>query len=252
MDPLSMPPARSMFSAQEQSSESWRASAASSRLAQEPAPVVVPTWEQSERQSWPQNLVVSRPLHYRMAKRALDVAVALVGLVLCAPIFVAIALLIRLDSNGPAFFIQERVGYLGKPFRMVKFRTMRVGSGVLLDEQYKTGCDPRVTGVGSWLRKTSIDELPQLWNVLRGQMSLVGPRPELSAIIQAHYEPWQYRRFQVPQGMTGWWQVNGRGTKLLYQHTDDDLYYIDHASFGFDLGILLRTVGAVIRREGAF
>lgn len=189
---------------------------------------------------------------YRFAKRALDIAVAGVGLLILSPLFLLIALAIWLDSPGPALFIQERVGEGGRLFKMIKFRSMTHGSTVRLVGQHKRQDDDRVTRVGQLLRKTSLDELPQLINVLLGQMSLVGPRPELPAIVLARYQPWQYRRFVVPQGMTGWWQVTGRGSKLLYEHTDDDLYYIEHASMRFDLLILLKTVGAVFRREGAF
>lgn len=252
MDQRSVPPAVSMFSAREHTTEAWAPPVASPHVVHDPVAAELPARTHADDRPPHQLIGVRRPLHYRLTKRALDIVVALVGLVLCAPFFIVIAVLIRRDSEGPAFFIQQRAGYRGKPFRMVKFRTMRSDSGVEVDSSYKTGPDSRVTRVGSWLRKTSIDELPQLWNVLLGQMSLVGPRPELLEIIQAYYEPWQYRRFQVPQGMTGWWQITGRGTKLLYQHTDDDLYYIDHASLRFDLSILLRTVGAVMRREGAF
>lgn len=190
---------------------------------------------------------------HRVLKRALDLTVAVIGLTLCAPLFLLIILLIRLDSEGPAFFRQRRVGYLGRPFFMVKFRTMVAGSIVQLDgETHKPRRDPRITRIGRFLRTTSLDELPQLINVLRGEMSLVGPRPELVEIVRANYMPWQYQRFLVPQGITGWWQVTGRGNKLCHQHTDDDLYYITHASFAFDLKILLMTVRAVLVREGAF
>lgn len=249
----SLPPARSMFSAQEQANDAWPAAATPpQQFVPQPSRADVSSWNQSDARPSLPLAAIRQPRHYRYAKRALDIVVALAGLILCAPFFLVIALLIRRDSQGPAFFIQQRAGYRGKPFRMVKFRTMRFGSEVQVNEGYKTVPDPRVTRIGSWLRKSSIDEVPQLLNVLLGQMSLVGPRPELPEVIEAFYEPWQYRRFQVPQGMTGWWQVTGRGSKLLYQHTDDDIYYIDHASFMFDLMILLRTVRAVIRREGAF
>lgn len=192
------------------------------------------------------------PRSYRIAKRALDIVVASVALVLLAPLMLVIAALIRLDSEGPALFRQERVGQGGRRFRMLKFRTMVDGCGLLLDGPHKRPDDARVTRVGRLLRRTSLDELPQLINVLRGEMSLVGPRPELPEIVEARYAPWQYRRFLVPQGMTGWWQVTGRGEKLLCEHTEDDLYYLEHASLRFDLLILFKTVGAVLRREGAF
>lgn len=189
---------------------------------------------------------------YRIAKRALDILVSATGLVLLAPVFLIIAVLIRLDSPGPAFFIQERVGYRGRLFRMIKFRTMVDGAGVRRDGIHKRRDDGRITRVGRFLRKTSLDELPQLINVLLGQMSLVGPRPELPEIVHDRYQPWQFQRFLVPQGITGWWQVTGRGDKLLCEHTEDDLYYIEHASFWTDLKILAMTAQAVVRREGAF
>ncbi len=183
---------------------------------------------------------------YRVAKRALDVAVSAVLLVLCAPLFVVIAAAIALDSPGPVFFRQERVGQGGRVFRMWKFRSMVDGVDLLDAPLHKRTDDPRVTRVGRFLRRTSLDELPQLINVLLGEMSLVGPRPEIVEIVLRHYEPWQYRRFLVPQGMTGW------GRKLLREHTADDLYYIARASFWFDLKILVMTVRAVLRRDGAF
>ena len=163
------------------------------------------------------------------------------------------AILILLDSPGPFFFTQERVGLRGNPFRMLKFRTMAIGGRLPQDGgPHKRRDDHRVTRVGKFLRATSLDEDPQLVNILRGEMSLVRPRPEIFSIVLGKYQPWQYQRFLVPQGMTGWWQVTGRGRKLLCEHTEDDLYYIQDASFWFDLKILLMTVRAVIRREGAF
>jgi lipopolysaccharide/colanic/teichoic acid biosynthesis glycosyltransferase len=189
---------------------------------------------------------------YRLVKRALDISVATVGLVLLTPLFMIVALLIRLDSPGRAFFVQPRVGYRGVLFPMLKFRTMFDGAEPVSDGPHKLADDPRVTRIGRFLRAASIDELPQLVNVLRGEMTLVGPRPELPEIVLKRYEPWQYRRLLVPQGLTGWWQVTGRGAKLLCEHTEDDLYYIERASFWFDLMILLLTARAVFKRDGAF
>jgi lipopolysaccharide/colanic/teichoic acid biosynthesis glycosyltransferase len=195
----------------------------------------------------------SFPLAYRILKRFLDVTVAALGLTVLAPLLAVISFCICLDSRGSALFVQPRVGQGGRVFKMLKFRTMITGSAVRLgDEPHKQAHDPRVTRVGRLLRKTSLDELPQLVNVLLGHMSLVGPRPELVEIVKARYEPWQYARLLVPQGMTGWWQVTGRGTKLLFENTEDDLYYIERASFWFDIRILAMTVRAVIRRDGAF
>jgi lipopolysaccharide/colanic/teichoic acid biosynthesis glycosyltransferase len=111
--------------------------------------------------------------------------------------------------------------------------------------------DPRVTRAGRLLRRASLDEIPQLWNVLTGEMSLVGPRPELPAIVE-QYEPWQHKRFNVPPGMTGWWQVNGRGDRSMHTNTEIDLFYVQNYSILLDIQILLRTLGAVIRGKGAF
>ncbi len=190
---------------------------------------------------------------YLAVKRMVDVFIAASLLAVLSPALLLIVLLVRLDSHGPSLFVQYRVGRFGRTFAMFKFRTMVTGQPLLLDMPvHKIEGDPRVTRVGRILRTTSLDELPQLLNVLRGDMSLVGPRPEIAEIVLKYYEPWQYRRFLVPQGMTGWWQINGRGTRLMREHTDDDVHYVDHASIWLDLKILLLTVRAVVRREGAF
>ncbi len=189
---------------------------------------------------------------YPYVKRALDLTLASLALIAFAPLMILIAVAIRLDSHGPALFIQDRVGQGGRYFRMLKFRTMTNGSGVKLNGLHKHVNDKRITRIGRFLRKTSLDELPQLINVVLGQMSLVGPRPELPEIMLNRYEPWQYQRLTVPQGITGWWQVTGRGRKMLWKHTADDIYYVERASFWFDLKLLLLTVRAVISRDGAF
>jgi lipopolysaccharide/colanic/teichoic acid biosynthesis glycosyltransferase len=144
---------------------------------------------------------------------------------------------------------------------MFKFRSMVVNADKVQAQMnhkdvagrliHKQADDPRITAFGRFLRRTSIDELPQLFNVLRGEMSLVGPRPELPWLVE-HYEPWQRRRFAVPQGMTGWWQVNGRSNKPLHLNTDQDLYYIRNYSWWLDIQILWRTIGVVLRGRGAY
>ena len=200
----------------------------------------------------------------RAAKRAFDLLVAALALVLAAPAMAAIALAIGLDSPGPVLFRQERVGEGGRRFQMLKFRTMVVGAQERERELAqgdddggpptfeKRPDDPRVTRVGRVLRRWSLDELPQLLNVLRGDMSLVGPRPELPWLVE-QYEPWQRKRFAVPQGMTGWWQVNGRSRRADHDlRAEDDLYYIRNWSLWLDLRILARTVRAVIEGEGAY
>lgn len=197
----------------------------------------------------------------RLTKRLFDLAASSVLLVMLAPLFAILLLAIRLDSSGPLVFRQRRVGENGHLFWMFKFRSMEEGADDRLrevagrDEQghllHKRRDDPRVTRMGRWLRRTSLDELPQLFNVMRGDMSLVGPRPELPLLVDM-YEPWQRKRFAVPQGMTGWWQINGRSDRPLHLSTEDDLYYIENHSFLLDLEILIKTVGVVLRGRGAF
>jgi exopolysaccharide biosynthesis polyprenyl glycosylphosphotransferase len=197
----------------------------------------------------------------RLAKRVFDLIVGGVALLLTAPLMLLIAVLIKLDSRGPALFKQERVGENGRHFGMYKFRSMvrdaerRSDEVIRRDEHgrlvYKRRNDPRVTRVGRFIRRTSLDELPQLFNVLKGEMSLVGPRPELPWVVE-QYEPWQYQRFAVPQGITGWWQVNGRSDKPMHLYTAEDMYYIKNYSLLLDVFILWKTVGAVLKRKGAF
>jgi lipopolysaccharide/colanic/teichoic acid biosynthesis glycosyltransferase len=192
-------------------------------------------------------------------KRVFDVVLAGGLLVVLSPVLAVVAIAIKLDSPGPVLFRQERVGYLGRPIRIVKFRTMRpdrrkrVGKppGPERRRVHKSTHDPRVTRLGRILRRTCIDELPQLWNVLRGDLSLVGPRPELPEIV-AQYETWQHVRHTVKPGLTGWWQVNRDGQRLMHEQTELDLLYLEKQSFLLDVQIVLRTVGVVFRGLGAF
>jgi lipopolysaccharide/colanic/teichoic acid biosynthesis glycosyltransferase len=199
--------------------------------------------------------------YQRTIKRVVDLVLSAVLLILAIPIFAAIALAIALDSRGPVFFRQERVGEGRRRFQIVKFRTMVIDAEARIREVeqpdangqlvHKRQDDPRVTRVGRVLRRTSLDELPQLFNVIAGEMSLVGPRPELPRIVE-RYEPWQYERLSVPQGMTGWWQVNGRSDKPMHLNTQDDVYYVRHYSLLLDLQILLKTIWVVLRGKGAY
>lgn len=183
----------------------------------------------------------------RVVKRLLDILFAALTLLLLSPLLLLTALAIKLNSKGPVFFKQTRLGRNGKEFKIIKFRTMIVnaehtGSGV-----YSADNDPRVTKVGKILRKTSIDELPQAWNLLKGDMSLIGPRPPLT------YHPWpidqytkeQFRMFDVRPGITGWAQVHGRKDVEWNKRIRLNVWYVDHVSFGLDLKIFFSTIGKV-------
>jgi lipopolysaccharide/colanic/teichoic acid biosynthesis glycosyltransferase len=191
-------------------------------------------------------------------KRGLDIVTAGLGLVVCAPLFGLIAVLVRLDSPGPVFFRQERPGRDLKPFTMLKFRSMAVGSDAIKPEDFealgygplqKHQADPRVTRVGRLLRRSSLDELPQLINVLRGEMSIVGPRPVLG------WE-WEHEdllaRAAVAPGITCLWQVSGRSDLSLDERLELDLEYVRRRSLLLDLKIILRTVPAVLFSKGAY
>lgn len=179
-------------------------------------------------------------------KRLFDLAVAGVALVLLSPLLAAIALIVLADVGRPVLFRQQRPGLGGRPFALVKFRTMRadsaVGNGVASD-------DLRLTRVGRALRATSLDELPELWNVLRGEMSLVGPRPLLMQYLD-RYTPEQARRHDVRPGLTGWAQVNGRNALTWEEKFALDTWYVDHRSFWLDLKIILLTAWGLVRPRG--
>jgi lipopolysaccharide/colanic/teichoic acid biosynthesis glycosyltransferase/GT2 family glycosyltransferase len=214
------------------------------------------------RAGWRQT-VSSRPplhLHQRLVKRAIDIVVSAVALLAATPVFVLAAAAIRLDSPGPVLFIQERVGLGGRRFRMLKLRTMLVDAEARLETvlsrsalqgpAFKIPDDPRVTRVGRWLRRWSVDELPQFWNVLRGEMSLVGPRPEQVSVVD-QYSDWHRQRLAVPPGLTGPMQVAGRGTMDLDARVRLELEYIEHYSVWRDFAILAQTLPAVVAGKGA-
>lgn len=192
-------------------------------------------------------------------KRALDLTLASVLLLLTGPVLLAAMAVIRLTSRGPALFRQPRVGYRCRTFPMLKLRTMVQGAAEHEEELaaevdgtfFKLEDDPRVTRVGRWLRRSSIDELPQLVNVLRGEMSLVGPRPLLLRDFQRYPKHAQMRRFSRRPGLTGLWQVSGRSETSDRERIRLDLEYVDHWSLWLDLGIMLRTVPAVLSGRGA-
>jgi sugar transferase EpsL len=178
-------------------------------------------------------------------KRASDVCLASLGLVLLSPVFTAIALLVRFTLGAPVLFRQERPGLGGRPFTLYKFRTMRQATDTRLGVREAE----RMTRIGVLLRSTSLDELPELWNVLRGDMSLVGPRPLLMQYLPL-YTPEQARRHEVRPGIKGWAQVNGRNAISWEEKFRQDVWYVDHRSFWLDLRILARTIRMVFSREG--
>ena len=208
---------------------------------------------------------------YEVAKRALDLLVSVIVLLLMAPAILVIALAIKLDTPGPSLFVQTRLGRGGRPFRIIKFRTMLIGATDALHQEYvvaliegrgetkgavngrrvyKLVDDDRVSRIGRFLRRTSLDELPQLVNVLVGSMSLVGPRPPLDYEVD-RYGPRALGRLAVKPGLTGLWQVSGRNALGFDRMIELDLQYVERRSLGLDLWILARTIPAVLRPNGS-
>ena len=210
----------------------------------------------------------SRPARSTAAdaiRRAIDIGIASLGLILLAPIMLLVALCIRMGTPGPALFRQQRIGRDRRPFPFVKFRTLYVDArdrfpdfyayeftaDDLEKRSFKPKDDPRVTPQGRWLRKTSLDELPNLWNVLRGDMTLVGPRPEIPEMLR-YYTGEMAEVFRVRPGITGAAQVSGRGNLSIAEGIRIDVAYLRRRTLWSDLGIIARTVLVVFRREGAF
>jgi exopolysaccharide biosynthesis polyprenyl glycosylphosphotransferase len=209
---------------------------------------------------------------WRLWKRVFDTIAVSLGLLILFPLFLIIAVMIKLDSPGPVIYKQRRIGEHGRDFIMYKFRSMHIGTDIDLHREYVTVLirdnirleqistnrqaslkmqnDPRITRVGRFIRKTSLDELPQLFNVLRGEMSLVGPRPDLPYAVEV-YKDWYKRRFTCLPGITGWWQVKGRNLVPFDEMVRMDIYYIEHTSLWLDLKILFLTPWAVISGRGA-
>jgi exopolysaccharide biosynthesis polyprenyl glycosylphosphotransferase len=197
----------------------------------------------------------------QVIKRTLDIAVAALLLLLLLPLLVCVAIAVKLSSPGPIFFQQDRIGVNKRRFKILKFRTMVPDAEKLMAHLerrnevagpvFKMKNDPRITPIGKWLRRTSIDELPQLFNVLKGDMSLVGPRPLPVRDYEGFNEDWQRRRFSIKPGITCLWQVNGRSGISFDQWMLLDLQYLDEWSLWLDLKILAKTVPAVLRGAGA-
>ena len=189
----------------------------------------------------------AKGFYYRIVKRSIDIILSALGLIVLSPLMLVTALSIKLTSHGPAVFRQKRLGVGAKVFTIYKFRTMRVNSEHTGYGVYSDDHDPRMTWIGRILRKLSIDELPQLYNILRGDMSLIGPRPPLT------YHPWpvekytkeQLRMFEVRPGITGWAQIHGRKDVEWHKRIELNVWYVDHVSFPLDLKIFFVTIGKV-------
>jgi len=234
------------------------------RRASGSAPPIDPFWAVRRPIQWHRIATkanLPQPVLYIASKRLLDMVGAFVIVIIFSPLMLFTALAIKLTSSGPVFFWQWRLGLHGQPFRMLKFRSMHAYAqderGLIeqLNEAegpvFKILNDPRVTRLGRFLRRSSIDELPQLFNVLLGQMSLVGPRPPIPAEA-VHYSPEERCRLLVPPGMTCLWQICGRSSIPYPEWILLDLYYIEHRSFLLDLCILMQTISAVISARGAY
>lgn len=188
---------------------------------------------------------------YRFFKRFLDLFISFICLIILLPLFIILALLVKLTSKGPVFFKQERIGLHGKVFRMLKFRSMCVFAEQQEGGVYSGKGDKRVTKIGRVLRATSLDELPQLINILKGDMSIIGPRPPLT------YHPWKYeeyteeqkKMFDVRPGITGWAQINGRKQVEWHKRIELNVWYVEHMSFGLDLKIFFKTIGKVFKNS---
>ena len=198
---------------------------------------------------------------YRGIKRIMNLLCSFVGVIVLSPFFLIISLLIKVTSKGPVFFVHERVGLTGRKFKLIKFRTMVNNAEEMIasfspeqkkewEENYKLKDDPRITKIGKFLRRTSLDELPQLINILKGDMSIVGPRPVVDEELN-WYGDKKDKLLSVKPGLTGWWAVNGRSNVPYPERCDLELYYVDHISFALDVKIILKTLGAIIKKDGA-
>ena len=198
---------------------------------------------------------------YRIVKRILSILCSVISIIVLSPLFIIISLVVKISSKGSVFFIHERIGFQGKKFKLIKFRTMVDNAEDMIasfnpeqkkewEENFKLKDDPRITKVGKFLRKTSLDELPQLINILKGDMSFVGPRPIVEDEL-SWYGDNKEKLLSVKPGLTGWWAVNGRSDVPYPERCDFELYYVDRVSFGFDLLILVKTLGAIVRKDGA-
>jgi exopolysaccharide biosynthesis polyprenyl glycosylphosphotransferase len=191
----------------------------------------------------------------QIVKRTFDLVSVGLGMVFLLPLFILLAVLVKVASPGPVFYRQARVGRDGREFQMLKFRTMRRDAEAGTGPVWAVAGDPRVTVIGRWLRRFSLDELPQLWNVWKGEMSLVGPRPERQVFVEQFSRelPRYFERHRVKSGLTGWAQVNGlRGNTSIEERTLYDLHYVENWSLALDVRIILMTIHHVLRGENAY
>jgi lipopolysaccharide/colanic/teichoic acid biosynthesis glycosyltransferase len=188
---------------------------------------------------------------YELAKRALDLTVASSVGILASPLLAAVAIAIKLEGGGPILFRQERIGRHGRPFDILKFRTLVDAPARDPADYLISASDPRIGRMGAFLRRWSLDELPQLWNVLRGEMSIVGPRPTLRYQVEL-YDDFQRRRLEVLPGVTGWAQISGRNELSWPERIELDVWYVDHRSFLLDLRILVRTTATLFKPSSIY
>lgn len=200
-------------------------------------------------------------LHYKFLKRIMDIVGASLGLIILSPIFLILGIMVKIDSSGPIFFSHKRLGYKGELIKIYKFRTMVVNAEELLNnltpeqkeefaKNFKLQHDPRITKLGRFLRKSSLDELPQLMNILKGELSIVGPRPIVEKEIE-NYGIYGEKFLSVKPGLTGNWQANGRSDTTYEERVAMDMDYIDHRSIWLDIKIIFKTFSAVIKKQGA-
>ena len=207
------------------------------------------------------NIVKDKKTAYKVVKRVFDIVFSLIGLILLSPVFLIISIIIKLDSKGPVFFVHSRIGEKGKSIGIYKFRTMVNNAEDLIksftpeqkeefERSYKLENDPRITKVGDFLRKTSLDELPQILNILIGELSIIGPRPIVQSELDK-YEDNKDKFLSVRPGLTGYWAANGRSDTSYEERMQMELYYVDNMSFKLDVKIFFKTIFAVLKKEGA-
>lgn len=198
---------------------------------------------------------------YRYVKRTADVVISSLGLIFLAPLFIIVAILIKSESNGPVFFLHTRIGKNGKEFKLIKFRTMVMNAEEQIKdftpkqmkefkENFKLKNDPRITKIGKFLRRTSLDELPQLLNILKGELSLIGPRPVVSEELEKYKEN-KGKFLSVTPGLTGYWAANGRSCTSYEQRMEMELYYVDNISCKLDIKVFFKTIVSILKKEGA-